>query len=268
MYYIIILLYRMIIGIYGLFINKYIIYLEHFLKNIKKNCLPKYKKIFFIVTNKENEIIVKKYKKLYNITYFLTDYIGWPYETLYKLHYFSFFNNNIIQKCKYIFLLNSNIIFRKKCQEEILPDKRGYVFVLHSTQSKISNTLQLKSIENNKNSTCYLSPRKNFKYIIGGFFGCETNNFKILCKTISNDIFQNEKNNYITIWHDETHLNYYVNNILKNNVKYLSILYHGFGNSINNKVDFLKKNLHKVHKPVNHTYGKVIKNKYNYNIIK
>jgi hypothetical protein len=257
----------MIIGIYSLFIEKYIIYLDHFLKNINEKCLTKYKKKFFIVTNKKNEDIVKKYQATYDISYFLTEYIGWPYETLYKYFYFSFFNKNEIIKCKYIFLLNSNILFRKKCEDEILPDNRGYTFVLHRTQSNIKNTIESKSLEKNKKSTCYLSPRDNLKYIIGGFFGCETDKFIKLCKKLSNDIFQNERNNHIAIWHDETHLNYYVNEILKNNVKYLPIIYHGFGNSYNNKVDFIKKNLKSLKKPIKHRYGKIKKNIYNVNIL-
>ena len=36
---------------------------------------------------------MKKFQEKYDIEYFLTEYIGWPYETLYKLFYFSFFNN-------------------------------------------------------------------------------------------------------------------------------------------------------------------------------
>ena len=251
-----------------MFINKYIIYIEHFLKTITTNCLTKYKKKFFLITNKENEEIIKKYQEKYDIEYFLVEYIGWPYETLYKLFYFSFFNKNEVEKCKYIFLFNINIIFRKKCEDEILPDERGYTFVLHASQSKISNTLKSNSMETDKKSTCYLSPRNNLKYIIGGFFGCETDKFIKLCNKLSKDIFENEKKGHIAIWHDETHINYYVNEILKNNVKYLSPMYHGFGNSFFNKVDFLKKKLGQLKKPVNHTFGKIKKNKHNCNYIK
>ena len=80
-------------------------------------------------------------------------------------------------------------------------------------------------------------------------------------------LFENEKNNHIAIWHDETHLNYYVNEILKNKVKYLPTIYHGFGNSLNNKVDFLKKNMSKLDKPLKHVFGNIIKNKYNFNFV-
>lgn len=57
------------IGIYALFINKYIIYLDNFLKNINMNCLTKYKKKFFLVTNKENENIIKNFQEKYEINY-------------------------------------------------------------------------------------------------------------------------------------------------------------------------------------------------------
>ena len=150
-----------------------------------------------------------------------------------------------------------------------LPD--GYVFVKHRTHSDTRNTQKNGGpVEiNNKNSTCYLSPRNNLIYICGGFFGATLDKFLELKEVLKKNIFEDEKNKYITVWHDETHLNYYVNEVLKNKCKFLPKTYHGFG-SVSKcvkscivyfkdkrkffKVGAVKKSM---------TYGKIIRNKYN-----
>ena len=278
------------VGIYGVFINKYIHFLDHFLKNSGR-FLGNHEKVYFIVTDKDNEDLIKEYQEEYNIHYFLTDFIGWPYESLYRYVYFDQFDKAIVNECKYIYSLNGNIIFLQDCNDEVLPDKTGYVFASHTHErcQGGGDTTKSDSMELNKNSSCYLSPRKNLNYIIGGIFGCETDKFLKLIHKLKSDVFENEKNNHIAIWHDETHLNYYVNEILKNNVKYLPppyVLWRGNQDAwmppelgsmplwklyYNNKVDFLRKDSLFLEKPTDHNvvrYGKIIKNPYNSHIVK
>jgi hypothetical protein len=63
-------------------------------------------------------------------------------------------------------------------------------------------------------------------YIGGRFYGAEVDKFITLCEKLDENINTDEKNEVIAEWHDESHLNNYVHNVLKNNVKMLDIDYH------------------------------------------
>ena len=79
-----------------------------------------------------------------------------------------------------------------------------------------------------------------------------------MCEILNNNITKDEQQNYITIWHDESHLNWYSNIYLKNNYKYLDISYHVPEEIIKNfnniNIYYLQKNNILLDKPLNPEY--------------
>jgi hypothetical protein len=245
---------KIIIGIYGIFINKYIQHYESFIQNINKYFFPRNKKIFFIVSDSDLPIIDDS-----EIIFIKKPYIGWPYETLYRFKYFLSFNKNDILKTNVIYFFNSNAICNNIINN-ILPDDTGYIFTLHN--SFTHNIYPNVSYEKNKLSTAYVPFKLTLKYIGGRFFGAETNKFLKMCEILNNNITIDEQKNYIAIWHDESHLNWYSNVFLNNIYKCIDISYHvpeeikeQFKN-IN--IYYLFKNNILFNKPIDPKYGKRI----------
>src|SRR5207245_885828 len=104
-------------------------------------------------------------------TYFeYQDYIGWPYETLYRFHYFFKFNKSDYSNVDYMYFLNSNALCCTTIGKEILPTQ-GHVFCTHNHQghSGYEGTFE----KDKKDSTAYMpfEEGKKYTYIGGRFFG-------------------------------------------------------------------------------------------------
>jgi hypothetical protein len=72
--------------------------------------------------------------------------------------------------------------------------------------------------KNNSISTAFIAYENNFKfeYFGGRFYGAKTEKFMNMCKILSDNILQDEKNSYIAVWHDESHLNKFAIQLIKN----------------------------------------------------
>lgn len=254
-----------IIGIYSIFIGKYICLYENFIKNMEKYFLPQYEKVYFIVTD---DLKLNKYVKNTYISY--QNYIGWPYETLYRFHYFLKFDINNI-KTDYIYFFNSNARCVKRINEDILPEK-DYVFSIHDCQGLSGYDATFE--KNITNSTAYVPfvQGKKYTYIGGRLFGATSNKFIELCEILKNNITKDEKNNIIAEWHDESHINNYYNCYLndydKHNSKLLPREYHVPEERIHlnkdPKIIYLYKNKFSINKTyTNIRFGKVISTDFN-----
>ena len=271
------------IGIIGIFIKEYVIFFNNFINNIESKFLPNNKKHYFIITDNYEYIEELSKKNNINFTIFNENYIGWPYETLYRFKYFNKINKKgAFDNIDYLYFFNSNIRIINK-EYDLIPDN-DFIFVKHNSFHNCSFK-ELENLEKSEISTaCEYKEdkeKKDYVYCGGGFYGGETKAFIEMSKKLENNIDIDEKNNFIAIWHDETHLNYYINNILnKKKCNILSHLYHGNGN-INNdflikegfKFIFLPKdkfikNLSQAKDFTNmkkQIHGKIILNKYNKN---
>lgn len=230
--------YKYSIGIFGIFIGKYVKFYENYIQNINKMFIPSMKKIFFIVTDCNG-------LPTFNLdVYFLNkSHIGWPYETLYRFKYFLDFDKKILRNCNYIFFLNANAHIEQPINMYDICGNDTMTFTLH--HGYINKLYDDCAFEKNKSSTAYIEYNKNRQYIAGGFFGGPTNMFIEMCNILNENIDTDEKNNHIAIWHDESHLNWYFNIYNQNDVKLLGIEYHipeEYYNKFNNhKIIYLKK---------------------------
>jgi hypothetical protein len=212
---------RKSIGIYSIFIGKYDIFYENFIKNVDENFYPDFTKYYYIVTDNKN---LPKFNDRTFI--FNTERIGWPYETLYRFKYMTMFNQEDISKSDYIFFVNSNGKFTKKIYNDMI--NNDYAFTIHHG----FNNKSYKKIpyEKKSKSTAFIPYENNFKfeYFAGGFYGAKTEKFINMCKILDSNILTDEKNNHIAIWHDESHLNKFVLQLIKNkeNLYRIDISYH------------------------------------------
>jgi len=262
------------IGIYSIFIGEYSYFYENFIKNCEIFFLPQYKKNYYIITDKD----LKPPCDTKENTYFIkVDQIGWPYETLYRYKYFSLFDKEVLTKSDIFYFINGNGQFINTINASIFPEDYGYIFTIHNA----FHNKKYKSLTFDKNpkSSAFIPEIKGNKYVYyaGGFFGATRNNFILLCDILDKNIQNDEEKYYISIWHDESHLNYYVNVILNHKCKVLSPDYHipeeilsKMNSKYNCKLIYLdkKKYLKKsetkdLKKCKNNRYGEIIPNKYN-----
>ena len=260
------------IGIYSIFIGNYTCMYEGFMKNIITHFLPNHSKKFYIVTDDEN---LPKFHD--NTEFFYTELIGFPYETLYRFKYFLQFKN---VTSDIIYFLNSN----SRCMvpiTDILPDESGYVFTLHN---QCGQSLYIRQFfDKNPISTAYVPPSNRikfvkgkvrlenyYKYIGGRFYGATRDKYLELCVYLDKKVEEDEKNNYIALWYDESHLNNYVNLVINGKVRYLDDSYHVPEEDMKNFKDIkilyldknkIVKNISVIKKQL--TNGSIIKNKYN-----
>ena len=66
--------------------------------------------------------------------------------------------------------------------------------------------------ERDVRSTAYISyySLRSRIYVLGGLYGGKTKPFLDLCKTLKQQIDQDEKKGIVAVWHDESHLNKYL----------------------------------------------------------
>ena len=210
------------IGIYGIFISKYTVFYKDFIQNIEENFYPGITKYYYIVTDDKNLPTYNNRTFFYN-----TERIGWPYETLYRFKYFLHFNLEDIELSDTIFFINSNGKFTQNITDSMIDDE--YIFTRHHGYYN-KNYKDIAYEKNNINSTAYLPYHKNkkYEYFAGGFHGAKTKNFISMCKTLNENIIIDEKNNYIALWHDESHINKFCYELNKKNISFtkLDIKYH------------------------------------------
>lgn len=264
------------IGIIGIFIKDYKVFFESFIQTVQNNFLPNNDKTYFIITDDPDYVDEVIVDTGFRIKYFIQkeDYIGWPYETLYRFEYILNIDKSKFECIDYIYFLNSNIKFLNREWNLIPP--LGLVFVRHS--AFINKPFEeFTNLETNTYSTAYFEKKDHdFYYCAGGFYGGIANKFFEMCNTLKHNISIDERNNYIAKWHDETHLNKYIYCDLKNKCDFLPICYHGNGNIIDTfektwRIIFLPKSKYIVSNSSNKDFsdifkqihGKIIKNKYN-----
>jgi hypothetical protein len=158
-----------------------------------------------------------------------TEYLDWPYATLMRYH-------EILRKCT---TLDCEIVIWIDCDMQLvgpLPfmDMRdGVVFSRHPgftfyligflklrinekiryIKERVSEVLKGQKFrgtwEENTSSTAFLERALRKRYVHGAFWGGEKKSVMQMCESLSLSIDTDLAQNYIAIWHDESHLNRY-----------------------------------------------------------
>jgi hypothetical protein len=254
------------IGVYGIFIGTYKCLYKGWIDNISRMFFPDTEKKFYIVTDDPKLPVYND-----NTFIFVTESIGWPYETLYRFKYFLNFRACDVFASDIIYFVNANGRFKILVSNDVMPTDTNYVFTKH--HGYLNKSYANMSFEKNPISTAYVVPHANLVYYGGGFYGATTINFMQMCRILDLRITEDEKNGYIAVWHDESHLNWYANTLLKNTGRALSINYHVPEEHKDKYYDrvlvYLDKNSTKMNEIRKEQYkrpranGAIIKNKYN-----
>ena len=196
----------MTIGILYICTGKYSLFWEKFYQSCEDNFLSCHKKHYFVFTDSSN------IKNESNVTKIYESAKGFPMDSLLRFKMFKSIENNLLQ-CDYLFFFNSNMLFVKPVNEEILPgigDNRLVALLHPGYYSKRINSFPF---ERNGRSTAFIPYIKSkiYRYYMGSLNGGRTEDFikliDILCTNVDIDM----SNGIIAIYHDESHLNSYLN---------------------------------------------------------
>lgn len=129
----------------------------------------------------------------------------WPEPALKKYNYI-FSENEYLKDFDYLYLFDADVDLVDTVGEEVLQDLVG---VLHPW--KILEDKLVYPYEKREQSTAYVSDEHHNKYYAAAFVGGKSENFLKMSEVISSRVEEDEKNNIIAVWHDESHLNKYFN---------------------------------------------------------
>lgn len=179
--------------------GRYIQFVEKLLDSIENNFLVDHDINCLLFTDNDLE------ETSDNIKVSKIEHKVWPEPALKKYNYISS-EKEYLKNFDYVYLFDADVYFVDKVGEEVFEDLIG---VLHPY--KILEDKTVYPYEPRKESTAYVSDEKRDKYYAAAFVGGKSESFLKLASVISERVIQDEKNNIIAVWHDESHLNKYFN---------------------------------------------------------
>lgn len=187
--------------------GRYIQFFRIFYPAMEKYFLPDIPKTYFVFTDDTTMPLPKNAIRIYQ------EQLPWPYITLKRFH---FINSQAreLANYEYIFFTNANLFPIKPIGKEILPtNEQQFVFAEHFFQSPQS--IYRMTYERDPKSKAYIPYGEGKYYVMGGFFGGKSMSFLNLSRHLQAQIDEDLKNGIIAQWHDESHLNRFVSDLLK-----------------------------------------------------
>lgn len=129
----------------------------------------------------------------------------WPEPALKKYNYINS-ESEYLKDFDYVYLFDADVGIVSNVGEEVLQDLVG---VLHPY--KILESKKVYPYEKRKESTAYVDDQDHDKYYAAAFVGGKSSTFLNMAKVISEKVNEDERNNIVAKWHDESHLNKYFN---------------------------------------------------------
>ena len=180
--------------------KKYNDFCKKLIETIKKNFIPEVNKKIVLFTDHnyssdEVDTIIK------------INHLPPPLTTLMRFHYF-IMAKPLMEDCDLLYYIDCDIeVVTKINFEEIKPDSIDQIIVARHPWAQSEDNRWL--VENDPKSTAYIENVEN--YCQGCFFGAYKDKFFELTDYCNENINKNLSNNLIARWHDESHLNKYIN---------------------------------------------------------
>jgi histo-blood group ABO system transferase len=181
------------IGLCIMATGRYDAYAERFIESARNYFLKEHEVTYFVFTDgtitPAPDVVTIHQKRL-----------GWPQDTLMRFSVYGQ-HQDAMKDMDYIFASDADMLFVAPV-EGIILGKRiatrhpGYVG-------------RRGTYETNRNSAAYVAPHEGAYYFAGGFYGAEREEFFAMMDYLTKKIESDLQNNYIAIWHDESHLNRY-----------------------------------------------------------
>jgi len=200
------------IGILYICTGKYDIFWKDFYLSSERFFMqsPEYTKHYYVFTDSEHIYDEENNSNIHKIH---QENLGWPNNTLKRFHIFLQIKRLISENTDYLYFFNANLLFTAAVNEEILPpiDSNGIVGTLHPGFFNQAN--RDYTYERSIASSAYIAIGEGTYYYAGGLSGGRTQEYLELCEHLKKQIDEDETNNIIAVWHDESHINkYFLNN--------------------------------------------------------
>jgi histo-blood group ABO system transferase len=127
----------------------------------------------------------------------------WPLPTLKRYEYF-YQERSYLSEFDYCFYLDADMLMVGPVQEEILGS--GITGTLHPMQTVFEKFTYDRSAE----STATIPYGEGTNYYCGGFQGGKTPEFLQMSEILMRRIHEDNRNEVVALWHDESHLNRYL----------------------------------------------------------
>ena len=178
--------------------NRYIQFVERLLDNIEEHFLNGHDIQCLLFTDHEVETSD-------NVKVSQIGHKPWPEPALKKYNYINS-QSEYLNNFDYLYLFDADVGIVANVGEEVLQDLVG---VLHPY--KILESKKVYPYEKRKESTAHVADQDHDKYYAAAFVGGKSTNFLNMAKTIAERVEEDERNNIVAKWHDESHLNKYFN---------------------------------------------------------
>ena len=135
----------------------------------------------------------------------------WPLVTLLRFHTFLSIKTEL-EDFDFLVFFNANM----KCcmnisEDDFLPNiQQNEMLVVTQHPGYINSKKCYFPYERNKKSTAFIPYNKGRVYVIGAVNGGKTECFLAMCESLKTNIEIDLKKNYIPVWHDESQLNWYL----------------------------------------------------------
>jgi len=202
--------------------GNYHIFVNQFLESVERFFFKGFHVKIYLFTDKFD---IYKTERI-NIDYINVPTLQFPYPTLYRYKWFSGINI----KEDYIFYCDIDMKFVVHINSEILSE---LIVVKHP-----GFYMGGGSFETNPRSRAY-TPNGEI-YVAGGFNGGRNKKYISMIKELAKSIDEDERNSIMAIWHDESHLNRYINEKFQEGQE-LNILNPGYCYPENWNLPFKKK---------------------------
>jgi len=182
--------------------GKYTVFWDSFYGSCENYFFRNEEKHYFIFTDGQIPIDNEKIHRIEQ------ENLGWPGNTLYRFKMFLGIREQLIN-FDYIFFFNANCEFLASIGTEILPSKEeGIVVVRHpGFYNKKPDEV---TYDRNPKSKAYIPFGQGSYYICGGINGGHSQSYLTLINSLCKAVDEDDKNNVIALWHDESHINRYI----------------------------------------------------------
>lgn len=191
------------IGILYICTGKYDVFFDGFYQSAEKYLMPETEKHYFVFT--ESSIITSsdRIHKIYQ------ERMGWPNDTLMRFHLFLKIEEDL-KKMDYLFFFNANYTFIKPISSlELLPEQKDNNLTGQIHPVAYHKKRNNFDYERNPKSTAFIAENEGSYYFAGGLIGGRTDAFLIMCHVLSSNIDKDKENDFVAVWHDESHINAY-----------------------------------------------------------
>lgn len=196
--------------------GKYEIFWDKFYETSKKYFYPSDEKEYYVFTDSKR-IIEQKNP---DVKVYYQAKSGWPYDTLLRYQWFCSVQD-YINKCDFAYYVNANSEFLKTVDETVIPyptKEKPYVLSIHPRfyDDKLGETF---NPERNPISTACVPEGTPCRSHCGAFWGGTAEAVIKMCNELRDRTSKDLQNNFIAIWHDQSHLIKYATEVPHYNIE-------------------------------------------------